>query len=155
MAVSDLDEAECSLCLSQGHHTPLSIYVLGQGGKGHCYQFGRQIGSISATGNDEALRLGLDAMIFPYVAFQCSSDSTEDMPRGQRSLNILVVGAGLGGLGAGLALQSDGHHVAIVDSVTEFSEASIMMLNATSAIITLMHSLLIERVCLPHSYPLV
>lgn len=46
------------------------------------------------------------------------------MGGGRRALSILVVGAGLGGLGAGLALKSDGHHVIVVDSVPEFAEAS-------------------------------
>lgn len=54
------------------------------------------------------------------------------MPRGQRFLNILIVGAGLGRLGAGLALQSDGHHVTVVDSVTKFSEVNIKTASATS-----------------------
>lgn len=45
------------------------------------------------------------------------------MGRGRRPLSILVVGAGLGGLGVGLALKSDGHHVIVVDSVPEFAEA--------------------------------
>lgn len=44
------------------------------------------------------------------------------MPRASRSLNILVVGAGLGGLAAGLALQTDGHKVRIIDAVPEFAE---------------------------------
>lgn len=44
------------------------------------------------------------------------------MPRAARSLNILVVGAGLGGLAAGLALQTDGHKVQIVDAAPEFAE---------------------------------
>lgn len=44
------------------------------------------------------------------------------MPLAARSLDILVVGAGLGGLAAGLALQTDGHRVTIVDSAPEFGE---------------------------------
>lgn len=43
-----------------------------------------------------------------------------------RSLTIIVVGGGLGGLSAGLALQTDGHNVTILDSVTEFGEVSIL-----------------------------
>ncbi|KAL1844728.1 hypothetical protein VTK73DRAFT_1944 [Phialemonium thermophilum] len=44
------------------------------------------------------------------------------MPRAARSLDVLVVGAGLGGLAAGLALQTDGHRVTVVDSAPEFAE---------------------------------
>ncbi|KAK7225262.1 hypothetical protein V2G26_013265 [Clonostachys chloroleuca] len=45
------------------------------------------------------------------------------MPTAKRSLNILIVGAGLGGLASGLALQTDGHKVTIIDSTPEFAEA--------------------------------
>lgn len=44
------------------------------------------------------------------------------MPTAKRSLNILIVGAGLGGLASGLALQTDGHKVTIIDSTPEFAE---------------------------------
>ncbi|EON99136.1 putative salicylate hydroxylase protein [Phaeoacremonium minimum UCRPA7] len=45
------------------------------------------------------------------------------MPQAARSLNVLVVGAGLGGLATGLALQTDGHTVTIIDAAPEFAEA--------------------------------
>ncbi|OAA66914.1 salicylate hydroxylase [Niveomyces insectorum RCEF 264] len=46
------------------------------------------------------------------------------MPAASRSLNVVVVGAGLGGLAAGLALQTDGHKVTILDSAPEFAETN-------------------------------
>ncbi|KAI9900376.1 hypothetical protein N3K66_004638 [Trichothecium roseum] len=45
------------------------------------------------------------------------------MPTAARKLNILIVGAGLGGLAASLALQTDGHTVTVLDSAPEFAEA--------------------------------
>ena len=39
-----------------------------------------------------------------------------------KHLNIVIVGAGIGGLEAALALSEDGHQVLVLDSVTEFGE---------------------------------
>lgn len=39
-------------------------------------------------------------------------------------LNVIIVGAGIGGLSAALALATHEHYVTVLDSVKEFSEAS-------------------------------
>jgi 2-polyprenyl-6-methoxyphenol hydroxylase-like FAD-dependent oxidoreductase len=46
------------------------------------------------------------------------------MPQAAHPREILIVGASLGGLAAGLALQTDGHRVTIIDSAPEFAEVS-------------------------------
>lgn len=50
------------------------------------------------------------------------------MPQVARSLNVLVVGGGLGGLATALTLQTDGHLVRVIDAVSEFAEVSIQFL---------------------------
>lgn len=50
------------------------------------------------------------------------------MPQVARSLNVLVVGGGLGGLATALTLQTDGHLVRVIDAVPEFAEVSIQFL---------------------------
>lgn len=50
------------------------------------------------------------------------------MPQVARSLNVLVVGGGLGGLATALTLQLDGHLVRIIDAVPEFAEVSIQFI---------------------------
>jgi salicylate hydroxylase len=44
------------------------------------------------------------------------------MPQAVNPRTILIVGAGLGGLAASLALQTDGHNVTIIDAAPEFAE---------------------------------
>jgi salicylate hydroxylase len=41
-----------------------------------------------------------------------------------KNLNVLVVGAGIGGLSTALALSSDGHKVTVLEGVKEFLEVS-------------------------------
>ncbi|KIK62582.1 hypothetical protein GYMLUDRAFT_164764 [Collybiopsis luxurians FD-317 M1] len=42
-----------------------------------------------------------------------------------KDLNVVVVGAGIGGLSTALALAADGHRVTVLDAIKEFAEASI------------------------------
>ena len=42
-----------------------------------------------------------------------------------RQLNVLVVGAGIGGLQTALALAADGHRITVFESVKEFLEVSL------------------------------
>lgn len=39
-----------------------------------------------------------------------------------KNLNVVIVGAGIGGLQSALALAADGHNVTLLESVKEFTE---------------------------------
>lgn len=71
-----------------------------------------------------------DTFAREFLSLSSSCFAQGKMPKNKKSLRILIVGAGLGGLGAGLALQSDGHHVAIVDSVPVFTEVILSTLKS-------------------------
>lgn len=43
-----------------------------------------------------------------------------------KNLNVVVVGAGIGGLQTALALAADGHYVTVLESVKEFAEVRIL-----------------------------
>jgi salicylate hydroxylase len=43
----------------------------------------------------------------------------------KKNLNVIVVGAGIGGLATALALAADGHRVTVLDAVKEFTEVDL------------------------------
>jgi 2-polyprenyl-6-methoxyphenol hydroxylase-like FAD-dependent oxidoreductase len=49
-----------------------------------------------------------------------------------RQLSIIVVGAGIGGLQAALALSSRGHHVTVLEAVDEFYEVGVSIFHQQS-----------------------
>jgi 2-polyprenyl-3-methyl-5-hydroxy-6-metoxy-1,4-benzoquinol methylase len=51
-----------------------------------------------------------------------SEHKANNMPEAAAKRNILIVGAGIGGLAAALALHTDGHTVTVIDSAAEFVE---------------------------------
>lgn len=46
------------------------------------------------------------------------------MKGSMKHLEVVVVGAGIGGLATALALSADGHHITVLDAVKEFAEVS-------------------------------
>jgi salicylate hydroxylase len=42
-----------------------------------------------------------------------------------KNLNIVIVGAGIGGLETALALACDGHKITVLEAVSEFAEVQI------------------------------
>jgi salicylate hydroxylase len=44
-----------------------------------------------------------------------------------KNLNVVVVGAGIGGLQTALALAADGHKITLLESVKEFAEVAEMV----------------------------
>lgn len=58
------------------------------------------------------------------------------MAKAMRSMDILIVGAGLGGLASGLALQTDGHRVTIIDAAPEFGEVCYPTSRGDSGLLT-------------------
>lgn len=50
-----------------------------------------------------------------------------------KSLDIVVIGAGIGGLQTALALAQDDHRVTLLESVKEFQEVSVIQSHAQHA----------------------
>ena len=44
-----------------------------------------------------------------------------------KSLNVIIVGAGIGGLQTALALAADGHKVTVLESAKQFLEVTIFI----------------------------
>lgn len=63
----------------------------------------------------------LDCCTWRCINAGIQKNKTKNM----KNLNVLVVGAGIGGLQTALALAKDGHNVTIFESVKQFMEVSL------------------------------
>jgi 2-polyprenyl-6-methoxyphenol hydroxylase-like FAD-dependent oxidoreductase len=52
-----------------------------------------------------------------------------------KDLNVIIVGAGIGGLQTSLALAQDGHHVTVLESAKAFEEVCILIDLLASSVI--------------------
>jgi aspartate oxidase len=56
------------------------------------------------------------------ILFSNISKDTVTISSMKKTLDVIVVGAGIGGLATALALATDGHRVTVLDAVKEFTE---------------------------------
>lgn len=48
-----------------------------------------------------------------------------------KNLNIVIVGAGIGGLETALALACDGHNITVLEAVSEFADVGFPLIHFT------------------------